>query len=326
MAGTELPPQQQKKGLITMQITAHKAFLTRDSRLALVWRLISYLFLFIVVNLLANIVRVVLENVGVPSVICRLVFTLLYISGVLGLTYVYRRSIDRRSWQGIALPAFHKRLLDVTVGAVCGVLIVALVFGFEYATGWIQIVGSEGGTSALTLLVDSLLLSLAFGVCEEICFRGYIFQNLGEGSPIWMATLLTGLIFCAFHVLEVGFDARGVSFLLFILLLNVFLVLTRLLTRSLWLAISFHVVFDWVAIMVGLGSVVSANRHVLHIERAASLMAEDLLTALVVVLGILLLLLWAWRSSRHLSWRATLAEDGQPQATEAQSGPVEQGA
>ena len=309
----------------TMQIAVSRAFLTQDHRLALVWRLLSYLFFFIVVNLLANVVRVVLQNVGVPSVICRLVFTLLYISGILGLTYMYRRSVDRRSWQGIALPPLHKRLLDVTVGVVFGILIVALVFGLEYATGWIHIVGFEEGTSALTILVDSLLLSLAFGVCEEICFRGYIFQNLGEGSPIWMATLVTGLIFGAFHLLEVGFDARGLSFLLFIMLLNVFLVLTRLLTRSLWLAIGFHTAFDWVAIIVGLGSVVSADRHVLHIERTASLIAEDLLSMFIVVLGILLFLVWAWRSNRHLSWRATLAEDGQPQATEAQPGPVEQG-
>jgi len=78
-----------------MQIAARRAFLTQDHRLALVWRLLSYLFLFIVVNLVANVARVVLQSVGVPSVICRLVFTLLYTSSILGLTYVCRRSIDR---------------------------------------------------------------------------------------------------------------------------------------------------------------------------------------------------------------------------------------
>jgi membrane protease YdiL (CAAX protease family) len=174
-----------------MQMAAQRVFLTQDHRLALVWRLLSYLFLFMVVNLVANVARVVLQSVGVASVISR------------------------------------------------------LVFGLESAAGWIRIVGFEGGTSALLLLVDSLLLSLAFGVCEELCFRGYLFQNLGESLPIWMAALLTGLIFCAFHVLEIGFDVGTLSFLLFILLLNVFLVLTRLLTQSLWLAISFHTVFDW---------------------------------------------------------------------------------
>src|SRR6266699_1256460 len=156
------------------------------------------------------------------------------------------------------------------VGMVFGILIVALVFGLESASGWIHIVGFEGGTNALTLLLDSLLLSLAFGVCEEICFRGYIFQNLGESSPIWLATLLTGLIFGAFHLLEVGVGLRGFSFLLFILLLNMFLVLARLLTRSLWLAIGFHTAFDWMAINVGLGAVVLAYGHLLHVARMTS--------------------------------------------------------
>ena len=81
-----------------MQIAARRAFLTQDHRLALVWRLLSYLFLFIVVNLVANVARVVLQSVGVPSVMGRLVFTLLYISGTLGLTYGYRRFIDRRPY------------------------------------------------------------------------------------------------------------------------------------------------------------------------------------------------------------------------------------
>lgn len=95
-----------------MQMAAHCADLARDQRLALVWRLLSYLFLFLVVNLVTNVARAVLQSTAVPSVIGRLVFTLLYISGILGLTYVYRRFIDRRSWLGIALPPFHKRLLE----------------------------------------------------------------------------------------------------------------------------------------------------------------------------------------------------------------------
>jgi CAAX protease family protein len=309
-----------------MHIAARRAFLTQDHRLALVWRLLSYLFFFIVVNLLASVVRIVLEGAGVPSVVGRLVFTLLYISGTLGLTYGYRRFIDRRSWQGIALPPLHKGLRDITVGLVLGILMVALIFGLESAVGWIQIVGSEGGTSALLLLVDSLLVSLAFGVCEEISMRGYLFQNLGEGRPIWMATLMTGVIFGIFHLLGgVGFDVPGLLFLLFILLLNVFLVLTRLLTRSLWLAIGFHTVFDWVAIIVGLGVVVQYDRHLLHLTRTVSVSAEYLLSMVVVILGILLLVIWARFRHHHLSWHSTLTEDGQLQAPETQPSTVEQG-
>jgi hypothetical protein len=115
-----------------MPIAVRRADLPQDHRLALVWRLLSYLFFFLVVNLLANVVRVVLESVGVPSVIGRLVFTLLYISGTLGLTSVYRRFIDRRSWSGIALRPLHQGLLDIMVGVVFAILMVVLVFGVIY--------------------------------------------------------------------------------------------------------------------------------------------------------------------------------------------------
>jgi hypothetical protein len=118
--------------------------------------------------------------------------------------------------------------------------------------------------------------------------------------------LITGLIFGAFHLLSVGLGARGLSFFLFIMVLNVFLVLSRLLTQSLWVAIGFHTAFDWVAINVGLGTVVLAERPMLQLERTVSLIAEDLLSMVVVGLGILLFMGWAWRSKRQFAWRATL--------------------
>jgi len=266
--------------------------------------------LFIVVNLLANLARVGLQALGLTSLISRLVFTLVYIGGVLGLTYVYRHFIDRKPWSGIALPPLNERLPDVTAGLAFGVLVAGIVFGGEYAIQWIRVVGSADSATLLALLVDSLFLSLAFGVCEEICVRGYLLQNLGEGRPVWQAILITGVIFGAFHLLTVGLGVRGLSFSLFILLLHVLLVLTRLLTRSLWVAIGFHTAFDWAAINVGLGSVVLADQHLLQIGRTVSLTAEDLLSAAVVGLGILLFMNWAWRR-QPFTWRATLAEDGQ---------------
>ena len=110
-------------------------------------------------------------------------------------------------------------------------------------------------------------------------FREQVARELGDGLraalgksyPIWIATLLTGIIFSAFHLLGgIGFDVQGLLFLFFILLLNIFLVLTRLLTRSLWLAIGFHTIFDWMAIIVGLGVVVQYDRHLLHLTRTIS--------------------------------------------------------
>ncbi len=285
-------------------------------RLPLVWRLVTYLVLFIAANLIANTARVGLESLGTPRVIARFIFTLVYIGGVLGLTYAYRRRVDRRPWEDIGLPRPGTRGLDIARGAMFGFVVVALMFAIQIAARWIHITGVEGGSSAFILLVDSLLLSLAFGVCEEISFRGYVFQNFAERRPIWQATLITGLIFGAFHAMSTGIGPRGLSFFLFIMVLNVFLVLTLLLTRSLWVAIGFHVAFDWAAINLGLGSVVLADRPLLHVERTVSLVVEDLIGLFLIGLGIALLLSRAGATHRRIAWASTSDQASAVRASE----------
>ena len=281
-------------------------------RLPLFWRVLSYLFSFVLVNLLANLARIGLDALGMPSLASRFAFTLVYIAGVLGLTYVYRRSIDRKPWADIALPPLKARMPQLASGFALGLLAAGILFAYEYGAQWIQIVEYASLTTAVSLLVDSLLLSAAFGVCEEISMRGYLFQNLGEGRPIWQATLITGLIFGAFHLLSVGFGVRGVTFFIFALILNVFLVLTRLVTRSLWMAIGFHTAFDWAAINLGLGSVVLADQHLLHVQRTMNASVEDLLGAAAVGVGIVLLLALVRLRKRPVEWRAPLVDDSQP--------------
>jgi hypothetical protein len=96
-------------------------------------------------------------------------------------------------------------------------------------------------------------------------------------------------------------------------LLHIFLVSMRLWTGSLWWGIGFHKAFDWLTINVGLSSVVLAERHLLSLTRTASLLAEDGLSMAVLGLALLLFLIWAERKQRTLSWRTTLAENGQGQ-------------
>ena len=282
---------------------------SKAHRLPLFWRILSYLFLFVVVNLLANLARVGMDALGLPPLASRLAFALVYIGGVVYLTYLYRRFIDRESWSGVALPALHNHLHQLGAGVIFGALVVAIVFGFEYVAQWIRVVGFAGGGAAGTMLADSLLLGAAFGVSEEICMRGYLFQNLAESRPLWQATLITGLIFGAFHLLSVGFGTRGLTFFILALLLNVFLILTRLATRSLWFAIGFHTAFDWAAINLGMGSVLLAEQHLLQITRGVALPAEDLLTAAAIALGIALLISRAWQRKRPFVWNAPLADE-----------------
>ncbi len=279
------------------------------SRLSLFWRVLTYLLLFILVNLIANLARVGTDALGFPHLASRLAFTIVDIAGVLFLTYVFRRSVDRKSWSGIGLSPLRGHLPQLAIGLVVGILIAAIVFGFEYATQWIRLAGYANGTASVVLLIDSLLLATAFGVCEEVCMRGYLFQNLAEARPVWQATLITGIIFGIFHLLSVGLGVRGLTFFVFAMLLNLFLVLTRLTTGSLWMAIGIHTAFDWAAINLGLGTVVLADQQLLQVERIVSAPAEDLLAACAVLLVICVLMVR--QRNRPVHWNAPLSSDAQ---------------
>lgn len=159
-------------------------------------------------------------------------------------------------------------------------------------------------------MLDSLLLALALGLTEGICFRGYVFANLGEGRPIWLATMVTGLIFGCFHLLSTGFDPRGMSFFIFITVLNVFLVAMRVGSHSLWTAIGFHTAFDWAAINLGMGAVVLADQHLVELNRSKPLIYEDILLSIVVGLAIVLVSIAARRAGRAIAWGAALDRDG----------------
>jgi membrane protease YdiL (CAAX protease family) len=292
-----------------------------DRRLAAGWRVLGYLLGFVLVNLVANTVRVALAGAGLPGLVARLAFALLAIGGTLGLTVVFRRAIDRRSWAGVALPPLRPHMGVLAGGAGSALLLLALVFGIEVATGWIRVEGMGGGTGALRLAVDSGLVSLAFGVCEELAFRGYLLQTLGEGGPLGRATLVAGLLFGLFHLPEVGGGPRALSFLLFVLLLHLALVLSRLATGALWFAIGAHTVFDWGAILLGLGAVVTYPHHLLRLTRTTTGGTDDLLSAVGLGLGLLLLGRWAGRRLPLARlWDARLGPDGQP--TAARVGPA----
>lgn len=58
-----------------------------------------------------------------------------------------------------------------------------IVFGIEYAANWIQVVGSASSASILTLLVDSLFLSLAFGVLKKSAFVATACRTWARAAP-----------------------------------------------------------------------------------------------------------------------------------------------
>jgi hypothetical protein len=118
---------------------------------------------------------------------------------IIAVTYVFSRWVDRRGWDGIGLPVPRwQHLWQWGVGFGAGLLVIAGLFGIEWALGWVEVAGTalddRGAGTAARLLAGGLALQFAVAFSEEIGFRGYVFQNLAGRLSVRNATLATGLL------------------------------------------------------------------------------------------------------------------------------------
>ena len=315
-----------------------RMFLASDKRLNLFWRVLLYLCGFSVLILVVSPILVKLILFGwsnnLPIVVQALLvdglLLLFSVLGVLGLTYLFRRYVDKRPWRGIALTPFRQGLPLALLGFVLGGLMLGLVFVIDYAFGWIHIVSTEFSISGITFSLGVVIANLLGGsilpgFTEELAFRGYTFQNLGERFPLWLAVLTTGVLFGLFHFIHFGKGSvfAILSFIVLTILFTILMVMCRLSTQSLWLAIGVHTGWDWLLNNVlGLGVANSPSHALLHIKTTGPAIMvgtapfpteSGLVALLVLVLGIVLISLWARSRNRNFSWQARLTDEGQVQ-------------
>jgi membrane protease YdiL (CAAX protease family) len=186
-----------------------------------------------------------------PTIARHVVAHLVVVGTAIGFTAVFRRFVDRRPWRDIGLVAPDRRQLACIAGGfAAGVTVVGLWFAVQLALGSAKVTGfelTERGVPATTgVLAVGLWYYVTAAVTEEVAFRGYIFQNLREALPMAWAVGLTGLLFASGHFLggSAGPVHAAIGLLDFVLFSSL-MILTRLRTGALWMAISFHAAWNW---------------------------------------------------------------------------------
>lgn len=206
-------------------------------RLRTVFRILLFLVLF----QLAQIVAMPLRPNRAASTV--LLFAVLYAlvrgGGVTAASWAARRWIDRRTFADVGLDFRLRRLGDAAIGFAIGLVAIAVIFGIELGAGWARIVSYEPSPM---VLAGTLIAFLGGSLAEEVAIRGHVYQNLAENGPAWRAALITGAIFAVLHAHVPGF---GVGAFVGFVVITAFLVLTRLITGSLWMAIGFHTSWNW---------------------------------------------------------------------------------
>jgi membrane protease YdiL (CAAX protease family) len=228
-------------------------FPTEDGRPGLFWRIAVYLLFFLIV---IGFSQTALRQAGENSRLSDTAGGVLYLAaaavGMLTVTALARRFLDRRPWRGIGMTRIDRGLPRLILGWAAGCALIAVLFAVEYAFGWIRIEGygfAEGGwATARDRLAGAALVSLAVGITEETAFRGYIFQNLGEEFPLGLAVPAAGCIFALLH------GDAGWGYFLGVILIGAFFSIARVGSGSLWFVIGFHGAWNWMQSKVcGLG-------------------------------------------------------------------------
>ncbi|HLZ57861.1 MAG TPA: type II CAAX endopeptidase family protein [Ktedonosporobacter sp.] len=305
-----------------------RAFVTDDRRPNVFWRILCYICSFFVLDVVAEILaELVVALLRWPQTIVQPVSVLFTIPAIFGFTYFFRLCVDRRSWRGIALTPLTRGPQLLLLGMLLGSIMPGLIFVIEYALGWIQIAGTEldssGLVGSLSLVLLGLVFAIATGFIEELAFRGYVFQNLGRNLPLWLAILITGILFGLLHFTQPGFD---VVLILQAVVVSALWVFCRLGTGTLWLAIGWHAAWNWMEdSVIGFSSAdTPAYGHaLLHLKLLRpgwiTLPEHGPVGFLIQLLGLVVLVLWVQRGKRRWDMQSRLDDEGQMQVTKVQT-------
>jgi membrane protease YdiL (CAAX protease family) len=180
----------------------------------------------------------------IPGFAGQAVGGVLVIAGSIPLVMFLRKRIDHRSMEGIGL-ARPGAVGGLLTGFGIGALAMGIVLAVSVATHAVHLAKWNphglGVALAIGIVGSNLIFFLGVGFTEELLFRGYILQNLGEQMPLWGALLLQSALFGVFH----GLQATPVQ-LIEIALGGLMLGLLRIAAGTLWLAIGFHSAWDFV--------------------------------------------------------------------------------
>ncbi len=213
------------------------------SHWAALWRVIAFVFLWIVASSLALVALEAMSPaagwLGIEGEVADAVSELI---GALLASAVMLRFADRSGWASIGLGKDALSPRALSLGAVLGGGTIALasltllvfhqlLLRAAPATGWFYAAG----------ITAVLLVPAAFA--EELVMRGYIFWIARRKWGWKWAAVGTSIFFGLLHIFNPGANARSLSM---VIIAGFFLAAVFLLTRSLYAAGVCHFAWNWV--------------------------------------------------------------------------------
>lgn len=183
---------------------------------------------------------------------------------LLGIWFL-RKRIDRGTPVSIGLNNFYEALIKFILGY--GLLLAPLIISLLIAqmAGWAQIKVNWQGAQIGMILLGMLSVFITDALPEELVFRGYIFSNLLTKYVKWKSAIITTLLFVLFPVMMypikglLGSDLTtglvnsiSLGYLGYMLFFGAFAMYLRVLTKSIWTGLGFHLMFVYINQLIGL--------------------------------------------------------------------------
>jgi len=155
-----------------------------------------------------------------------------------------RRRVDS---YGLAVEqAFRGRFWE---GFAIGVLNAGLVAAGMIVLGGMTIHGlAFSGSALITAALAWFACNVVIGLGEEMWYRGYMLQTLWKSVGFWPAAALIALLFASDHYFFK--NGENVWDVITLVSLSVWICYSVLRTGTLWLAVGYHVAFDFMQLFV----------------------------------------------------------------------------
>lgn len=146
------------------------------------------------------------------------------------------RVVERRPVSELSLPGMGRELgVGLLVGAglysLCVLVLVALGI---YRTE---------GLNPVSFMLPAVSMALGSGVIEELVFRGALFRIVEEWFGSWVSVVVSSLVFGLVHLTNPASTLEGALFIS--VEAGLLLAAAYMVTRRLWLAIGFHISWNF---------------------------------------------------------------------------------
>jgi len=164
---------------------------------------------------------------------------------VLGLPWFIKKRRTTKEDLGIQRPPSWMDLVWTPAGMVVYLVLTSIISAFAAVllpfvnADQVQDTGFSTVASQPEYILAFISLVIIAPFAEEILFRGYLFGKLRKHAPLWVAILITSLLFGLVHFQwNVGLDVFALSIVLCLL---------RVVSGSIWPSILLHMLKNGVA-------------------------------------------------------------------------------